>query len=171
MTDTLLRVVGMNAVSYDDDQSQNVRRHGEQLGHISREPEVCNDGRGEIAEGVEAVDHEEVGCCVHPKERLEQRLFRNLEIERLVFFLGSKWTHSCDRERALFIGEEFSVLWIVGHPFPDNRAKQDGRDTSQDEKPLLGKRQHTLHDTTMRRIGSCPYPTSQVCFAVQERDA
>ena len=133
MADTFLGIIRVHCVADDDDKSEHVRGHCEQLRSISGETQVCYDRRREVAERVQGIDHEEIGSGVQPEYRVQQCLFRNLNIEGLVFFVRRKWSHASDSKYTLLFGQELCVTGIVGHEDPDNDSKEDSRDTCQDE--------------------------------------
>ena len=140
----------MHAVADDNDKSEDIWWDCHQLANITLEAEISDNGRREVAECVETVNHEEVADSVDPEKRVQQRLFVGLHVEGFVLLVRGKWPHASDSEDAFFLGEECGILWIVWHEDPDDDAEQHGRDTSENEKPL---------------------PSSEVRFAVQERDS
>jgi len=48
MADALLGVIGVQAVGDDDDQTEDVWWHGKELRNVSREAQVCDNGRAEV---------------------------------------------------------------------------------------------------------------------------
>lgn len=148
--DTLLRVIGVQAVGDDDDQTEDIRRYGKELRGVSREAQVRDNSRAEVGEAVETVDHEEVGQRVQPEHRIEQRRLCDFDVESLVFLVGRERSHTSYGEDAFLCGQEFGIAWVVGHEDPDDDSEEDCRDTGEDEQPL---------------------PACKVCFAVQERDS
>lgn len=150
VANALFRVIGVQAVGDDDDETEHVWRHGEELCNVSREAQVCDDGRAEVRETVEAVDHEEVGQRIQPEHRIEQCRLCDFNIESLILFVWCERAHTSHGEDTLLCGQEFGVTWVIGHEDPDDDSEQNRRNSGENEKPL---------------------PACKICFAVQEGDS